>query len=420
MSDKRAVRPAGGDGAGKAVAGAIASVSSNVNAVPVAHGLPKQAPQARGVSLSQVSNTSKIPSFTVGGGSSAGAAGQVKQNPGRTSKKRADPHDTGKAGKGKGPGGTKAAGDPCDRGHKEYVYTKVYLAGRDKLYATRAALDKFNTWVLAHADLIDPAEQASCHICGDVDLRLCEHHLVAELVVDPVVPEVIAPEFHWSWNPLTQLRALFATPRFNLGVVNNKNLAGFANEHISDQMIVRPCYNYVTANMQTSYQVSGRDDRNLRLAHCHRLAMRWVETTSNKDRLMEDTVFKNQVLITVQRACDNDELRVLYGYTDPNENFGLAWLPTSVLVRMLFYLACMVCFVMVGRVVWPSLLPWLADIAAWHYMGTVRTLLLTMQSGSSRLFWSALAIARELLDPLVRVLLIPVFGALDWVIALAA
>jgi len=187
--------------------------------------------------------------------------------------------------------------------------------------------------------------------------------------------------------------------------VNNKRLAGFDNEQIDDRYIIQKAYNYITANMQTSYMLNGHDDRELRLAHCQRLAARWVDLSGNAAELQRSTLFKNMLLFTIQRSCDNAENSMLYAYTNPTQNFGLAWLPSSVWVRLVYTLLLIALTTYLGRLVWPRILPVLAEYAVDHYMNTLKTILLIFLRGSLRLLMNVMVWTAELCLPVIDAVL---------------
>ncbi|APG76500.1 hypothetical protein 1 [Hubei tombus-like virus 32] len=208
-----------------------------------------------------------------------------------------------------------------DRVVLAFRLTQVYVRGRDTIYPDIASRDRFNNWVRANQAQIDPAEMFVCKICGEASLLLCDHAIREAVVPLACPPPVQAPTYRY----LGLRRLWYHNSKFNFGEQNARDVRHFDNSQISDVEIIPECYNYITSNMQTSYDVAGKDSRELRLSHCHRLAGRWAELAKVKDRLMEDTWFKNRLLFTAQRACDQVETTMLYKFTDPTtQNFGLA------------------------------------------------------------------------------------------------
>lgn len=203
-----------------------------------------------------------------------------------------------------------------------YKCTKAYNEAKKCVY-NKDGLSKINHWIMENASNIDPSEQKFCSQCGDVQLKFCEHMLIGdveveistgvkrEVVIQPRKEGWISAFYSW-WN---------AASEFDLQAVNNRLLRDFDNSSFSDELIDRDLYTYLTLNMQTDYTYAGVDNRQLRLAHCHRLMLRYVEIHSVK----MDVRMKNVCMLTVQRACDNAEHVVLYKYTDPVQNFWPAW-----------------------------------------------------------------------------------------------
>jgi hypothetical protein len=287
-------------------------------------------------------------------------------------------------------------------GHQDLVrqvdnfrLTEVYLKGRDKIYPDAAALARFNNWVQANIAQIDPAQCSVCAICGDANLILCDHHVVAPPAPPAQVVAQVNPVYQWGWWRFVKPAfRILSSPKIELNVQNNRYIGYLGNEHIDDQEIIPDLYNYITVNQQTSYLVNGYDSRPLRLAHSHKLAHRWAEAYKRSEDLVTNTVFANQFKITIQRAADQVENHMFYGYSNPTANFGLAWLPNSSLV--FYVLAFLVCFLAL-KVVSPILLPTLAELAVWHYMGSFRLLIITAWTGSLAILKSLMAMLLELL-----------------------
>jgi len=296
---------------------------------------------------------------------------------------------------------------------QEYRMTDLYIQGRDHRYANMDGVNRFNNWVRDNMAQIHPSAQKFCEHCG-VDYVLCEHCVIETPEAQVVVP-LRQAHIAWSWNPVKTIVDMFKAPHFDMHQQNNQYLAGFSNELIPDRELVPELYNFITCNMQTCYMVSGRDDRALRVAHCHRLGMRWIDRERLTNELEADTLYKNRVLFTVQRACDNAENSMLYSYTSPHANFGLAWLPTSRMVRFLMLMIFIIGCAKLGHFVWPAILPRLAAHVVSHYMATLRTVILTVLAGSGQLCLSAIFLLLELLGMFVAVMLGLVSPVWPWV-----
>nr|WRQ65483.1 hypothetical protein [Tolivirales sp.] len=211
--------------------------------------------------------------------------------------------------------------------------TEVYIRGRDAKYPDAAALARFNIWVQAHSQEIDPAETKVCLICGQVDLVLCAHSITQPVAVAaPAAPQIIPAHLRhhkWKFQPLKALRDSIRLPSFDTHSMSDVSLHGFSNDDLSDELIVPELFSYLTLNMQTSYVVNRVEDRALRLSHVHRLAIKWLILRDLEKKVEEDHHYNVRVRLTVQRACDNMQNDMLYGSRNPARNFGLAWLPKS-------------------------------------------------------------------------------------------
>jgi hypothetical protein len=231
---------------------------------------------------------------------------------------------------------------------KTYELTKIYTKGRDKEYEDANALARFNTWVRTNEAKLDPSEQHVCQTCGNVGFELCIHsirHVDAEQ--EPTALDMTGGRHHQWKFPWSReiLRKVFVMPQFDTLSYTDEALHGFSNKHLSDDLILPKLYQYLVFNMQTSYRVNGNEDRDLRLSHCHRLAQKWVIENDQRTNLEDDAHFAVRLRLTVQRACDNQQNNMLYEERDPRRNFGLAWLPKTVvgwlvLACVLLYVVC--------------------------------------------------------------------------------
>jgi hypothetical protein len=214
-----------------------------------------------------------------------------------------------------------------------YKYTKLYNEAVHKGFKTDAALQKFNAWVTDHIDDIDPREQVACNKCGGVDYLLCKCFITCEptsvdivddAIVIPAGRNIIDIKYTWFGQLWRRVIRGYDKSQLDYTVVNNHNINEVATllkkpklQKQVDENIIVPLYNYLRVNQHTSYDLSGVDNRAARLAHCHKLALRWVTLNKLDDNLSE-TLFVNQMMITVQRAADQVENRTIYGAIDPN------------------------------------------------------------------------------------------------------
>lgn len=212
------------------------------------------------------------------------------------------------------------------KGTTEYKNTLMYEAAVKSGFKNKTALDRFNVWVRSAA--VDPSKIPVCTECGNCDLVLCDHFIVAaaERAVDVeetavVFPDVVNMKYEFRW--VDKVRKMFTWPKFNPGEVSNHFLNGFDNSLIGDDFIINELMNYLRFHMNSSYVVNGTDDRKCRLGHCHRLAQKWcIEKKLDSSKFTPEQV--NSILCTIQRACDNAENPMLYAYTNPTKNFSVA------------------------------------------------------------------------------------------------
>jgi hypothetical protein len=215
----------------------------------------------------------------------------------------------------------------------KYKLTSLYIKGCG-LYDSPAALDKFNRWVDAHINDIDPNSTVVCLECGNCELILCEHHLKTrtEEVIPPAefsIPPVVSNTHFHTYHLYDSVVNSVNWPKFDMHVQNNRDLMGFSNSSIAENNIIPELYNYIKLKMQSDYMVNGTDRRPLRLEHCRRLATKWVEQHKLETVMESDTVLTNRVIFTIQRVCDNRENVVLYEENDPGRNFLTARLLLS-------------------------------------------------------------------------------------------
>jgi hypothetical protein len=221
--------------------------------------------------------------------------------------------------------------------------TAVYLKGRDLMYEDAVALARFNTWVIAHQEQLDPSEQFVCNECGHVDFVLCAHCVKEPKVALLPTAAVVVPNdqrYHfWEWRPVQTLINAIHMPKFDTHATDDLHLNGMSNHHISDKLTIQPLFSYLTLNMMTSYEVNGREDRALRLSHVHKLALKWLKERKLESQAEEDHHYSVRVKFTIQRACDNSQNSMLYGQRNPTQNFGLAWLPKSHVLQAFLLIA---------------------------------------------------------------------------------
>lgn len=277
-----------------------------------------------------------------------------------------------------GPSGKHAA-HAIKREVAGFKCTALYLRGRDQVYPDAAALARFNTWVLNNKEHINPSEQRVCVKCGHVDFTLCAHSVVEEVEQEVAEEVQIVPRqlrhHEWSFRPVLALKQAFRWPGFDTHSMSDDRLHGFSNHHLPDDLIIPELFSYLTLNMQTSYLVNGVEDRALRLSHVHRLAQKWVISRNLEKAAEADQHYCVRIKLTVQRACDNAQNKMLYGERDPARNFGLAWLPGSRVSQLMLCLMVVIALLnfstTIGLVLRAWEVVWIAGSTALYILNCV-------------------------------------------------
>lgn len=209
---------------------------------------------------------------------------------------------------------------------QQYRRDAAYRAGVENGFGTVGALNRFNQWVQGNIDQINPASVPVCLTCGNSDYQLCNCYVnEAAPVVEEDVPvlgvvgdPVVRNRPMWvGW--VQGIHRMFFAPQFDLNAVNNHRLRGLVRDfdpsELSDDLINERMYCHIRCEMHTHYRVNGREDRDLRLEHCRKIAKRYCE--KNKIRL-DSQGAATAFAVTVQRACDQAENGILYQPQNPN------------------------------------------------------------------------------------------------------
>lgn len=266
----------------------------------------------------------------------AGGKNSRRKDGAKSSKHRRRKVKTSPKPKGKG------SGSPTDGQARhiadelnKFKKTKLYKTAFEKGFRSIASLNKFNDWAAAHVDEIDPDAIPFCTYCMVQNVELCDCfistmgqvdvHEVDDSLVIPSGPK--APiELHYTWFGRFYRRVFrgYDRSRFNPNIVNNHHVNELAevrdwakHQERCDEDIIEPMYCYIRAHLNVSYALDGVDQRKARLAHAHKLALKWVEINKFTTRLTEIT-FVNMMQVTIQRCADQCENNLLYSYVDPN------------------------------------------------------------------------------------------------------
>lgn len=215
--------------------------------------------------------------------------------------------------------------------HRTEWYSKAVRAG----FKTAGALKRFNETVVAFQNQIDPLQVPVCMECGNSDVELCEHFVVAAKVAVDVEEDalVIVPavnmKHRFQW--VNKFRRMFTWPSFDSTLVQNHNLAGFDNEQITDAYIWPELFSYIRLGFNTTYVIQGVHDRAAKLAHAKKLGVRFLDETKVGLADRNRPEFVNRFVHTVQRACDQRDDEMLLKETNPNQNF---WVAPSTLLKV--------------------------------------------------------------------------------------
>jgi len=263
--------------------------------------------------------------------SSAGVAGDENQSPPVSAKRKPKP---------KGPGHSGTQGRKASRHNAEVVEsvangidsentTRWYLAAVKKGFKTDKALDAFNRIVRPLENLIHPYSVPICTECGHAEVWLCSHFVTSGPVVEieddvVAIPPVEVTTIKWRFAWVEGVRRMFTWPKFDFDAVINRGSRGFHPSLISDELLWVDMLNYIRLHLHTSYKLDGKFNREAKLAHCRKLALRFLTDRNIKPTDVTDSQTINRISLTVARACDQRDDSVLYKEDDPRQNFWLA------------------------------------------------------------------------------------------------
>lgn len=225
-------------------------------------------------------------------------------------------------------------GNKIEAEESKFKMTTQYLKLIEREYTDKKQLDRANAWVKANIKDLDPSRMHVCTTCDDgADFNICACHLKIITTQTVVDDNAAFRTRHWE-KPLGRLTndiynvMGWDKPSFYPEQPYNKKLRGFENKHIHPSFIIPKLYSYISVNMNTCYPNSyGIEDRDLRIEHCRRLALRYAELHSLD---VTDLLVANRIKHTVQRVCDQQENAMLYEKDDSlDQSFLQAWLPRT-------------------------------------------------------------------------------------------
>lgn len=231
-----------------------------------------------------------------------------------------------------------ASGDvSVEFSHDQTPLSNVYAAAVKVGFRTKEALDRFNADP-AWAHEVNKAVIPVCAECGNHNVALCDHFIVpdapkAGFYEDAALVIPKGENFNYRLQIADRIKRMFTWPKFFPESHVNRELNGYRNRQILDdgELLIGELLAYIRFNMHTSYAIAGVEDRNLRLAHCKKLADRFI-SEKGWDKTMTP-LFVNSVLHTVQVAADNGENKMLLSENAPSYNLHFHnTLPRPILV----------------------------------------------------------------------------------------
>lgn len=226
-------------------------------------------------------------------------------------------------------GGSKS-GEP-DRWIKsaveQYYLTQHYTTAVAEGFCTYNERIRFNTWVLQNQGSIDPKVGSYCRDCGDVSLMVCHHKeyrndpvLATPEHDDPAVLFSVPSVISWRFTALEQLRDWFRLPKFNPALNRNPYISGFDTQLVEDVLVNDKMASYIRLHLNTSYKINGVYDREAKVSHCHKLALRFCDEEKISHAAKCQPGFVNSMQLTVQRCADSGMEEMLFAESSGVKN----------------------------------------------------------------------------------------------------
>jgi len=229
--------------------------------------------------------------------------------------------------------------DLTKQGIRQYKMSEWYSRAVKGGFKTKEALERFNASVVDYADDIEKSVIPFCSQCGNGDIQLCECFITkrepaVEIQDDALlIPDIKDSNMSWSFQGFGILRRMFTWPKFdNTALINHSN-RGFDPSIIPDDQVWPEMLLYIRLNLNTSYKINGKFDREAKLAHCNKWALRFLADKKIHPTDINTPKLLNTIKLTVARACDQRDDQTLLKETDPRQNF---W-PAPVLSRFLTF-----------------------------------------------------------------------------------
>jgi len=257
-----------------------------------------------------------------------------------------------------------SAKNAAERGLEEYRSTEWYLAAIKSGFKTEKALRNFNMTVAGLRDLIDPMKAPVCMECGASDIELCQHFLVADapVAVDVaadddvlIIPPTPGFSMRWRFMWFESVRRMFTWPRFDSKAIVNHNNRGFDPSIIPDSEVWPEMLMYIRLHLNTSYKIDGVFDREAKMAHCNKLALRYLTDMKIKVGDVLEPTLINKIKLTVARACDQRDDQTLFKENDPRQNFWLAPVLSKIPFRHIVLAGAIISPLLVSKMVTASM-----------------------------------------------------------------
>jgi len=252
------------------------------------------------------------------------------------------------------------------KGTMEYKYTKIYKDACMKTFKTKEALKKFNSWAETNSDHIDPAHYIVCGDCGHCDLQLCECMVTNAPTAVTVSTDTLFTiptgklNVKWTHQWVNSVRRMFTWPTYNPELPINHNIGIIDNSLLPEnEMLIPDMLAYIRLHQNTSYVLNNVFDREAKLAHSKKLALRFLDECKMKHSDRNAAGFVARMHFTVQKATDSGDDNFLFAKCNEDHNI-LSFLPAPVKVvqciRTLIKWLCIVSLILIGGLLVASMM----------------------------------------------------------------
>jgi len=206
--------------------------------------------------------------------------------------------------------------------HRTEWYTQCVGQG----FATQAALDRFNEFVRANADGIDPRVAPVCRHCYSSDLVLCDCFVAAAaanaavLEGDALLVPNAKRNFVWQWDWWNRVKRMFVRPNYDPQLPINHQIGWLSNASLGDDMVNTEMLAYIRLYLNVDYTINGVFDRRSKLAHAKKLALRWLDEKKIPMKARETSLAASCLSATVQKATDMEDDDMLLARNNEKHN----------------------------------------------------------------------------------------------------